>query len=65
MHVILRKVVAMITGILFLVLAGVLAAGLGLLSDYPLWLRLVTSIVVGAYGVFRARFAWQSEAQDV
>ena len=61
---ILRKVVAVITGILFLVVAGVIVSGLGLLSDYPLWMRLVTSLIVAVYGLFRVKSGWTFEARE-
>ncbi len=63
-EVIIRKVVAVITGILFMVLAGVIASGLGMLSDYSLWVRLVTSLIVAVYGLFRLKSGWTFEARD-
>jgi len=63
-EVILRKVVAVITGILFVVLAGVIVSGLGMLGDYPLWVRLVTSLIVAVYGLFRLKSGWTFEASD-
>ena len=62
--VIIRKVVAVITGMLFMVLAGVIASGLGMLSHYPLWVRLVTSLIVAVYGLFRLKSGWRFEARD-
>ncbi len=62
--VIIRRVVAVITGLLFIVLAGVIALGLGMLSDYPLWVRLVTSLIVAVYGLFRLKSGWTFEARD-
>ncbi len=61
---ILRKAVAVITGILFLVVAGVIVSGLGLLSSYPLWMRLVTSLIVAVYGLFRVKSGWTFEARE-
>lgn len=63
-EVIIRKVVAAITGILFMVLAGVIVSGLGMLGDYPLWVRLVTCLIVAVYGLFRLKSGWTFEASD-
>jgi type IV secretory pathway VirB2 component (pilin) len=60
----LRKVVAVITGSLFVVLAGVLAMGLGMLSGYPVGLRVLISLVLTGYGIYRARSAWGSRSED-
>lgn len=48
-----------------MVLAGVIASGLGMLSHYPLWVRLVTSLIVAVYGLYRVKSGWTFEARDV
>ena len=52
-----RRATAAFAGVLFLVLAVLVAVGFGGLGQYPLWLRGVVALAVVTYGLVRLRGA--------
>jgi len=56
----LRRVLAAIAGVLFLVVGVLILIGFGGLGQYSSGLRLVMALLVLAYGVIRIRVAFKS-----
>ena len=54
-----RKVTAAVSGVLFLVLGGLLLVGFGGLAQYSFWVRALVAFAVVVYGVMRIRGAFR------
>lgn len=54
----LQRILAAVSGVLFLVLAILVATGFRGLQNYPFWARLLIAGLLVAYGFWRVRGAW-------
>lgn len=54
----LQRILAAVSGVLFLVIAVMVATGFRGLQNYPLWGRLVIAGLLVVYGFWRVRGAW-------